>query len=122
MSIRTVDDYQWRLVCTQEIVMEVDMAHLTFKIKTPGTDIVLSQGKIWRVDGDLKGEMIECLDGTLWVTQKDDLVDYFLNPGERFWVTRPGTVVVQALRGARFSCSRGKPHKREAIYAHLGHE
>jgi hypothetical protein len=81
-----------------------------FTIKTnihpPAAEVGLHQAKVWKQDGDLRGETIACLQGRLWVTQEGDLNDYVIYPGESFWVTRPGTVVVQALEDGLFKFSR----------------
>jgi hypothetical protein len=73
---------------------------------TPVAEVSLCQTKIWQQDGDLRGETIACLQGRLWVTQEGDLNDYVLYPGESFWITRPGTVIVQALDDGIFKFSR----------------
>ncbi len=98
------------------------MAHIALRTVTPVTEILLPAGKIWRADGDLRGEVIRCEKGSLWITQHGDLNDYLLNSGDRFWVTRPGTLLVQAVRDARFNSTRDKPIKLEPRYAHLGHD
>jgi hypothetical protein len=101
---------------------EVEMARVALQIGTPITDILLLDGEIWRAEGDLRGEAIQCTKGTLWITQQGDLNDYFLRSGDRFWVTRPGRVLVQSIRNARFTCTRGEPPKQAPVYAHLGYE
>jgi len=69
-------------------------------------EVSLRQASLWRADGDLRGEHITCTVGQIWITQKNDLNDYVLKPGKIFWVTRPGTVVVQALTDGQFNFSR----------------
>ena len=96
------------------------MARLAISMKMPAKDIQLQKGEVWRAEGDLRGEVFQCQKGMLWITQQGDLNDYILNPGERFWVTRPGTVLVESVKGARFSCSRCNPPEHEPVYAHLG--
>jgi len=98
------------------------MARVALNLHLPITDVYLSKGQVWRVEGDLRGEVIQCEKGELWITQQDDLNDYFLKPGERFWVTRPGLVLVEATRKARFHCTRGNPPMLLETYAHLGYE
>jgi hypothetical protein len=49
--------------------------------------------------------VITCLNGTLWITQEGDFKDYVLESGRSFWVTRPGSVVLQALDHSRFKYS-----------------
>jgi len=96
------------------------MARLELSMRLPASDILIQKGEVWRAEGDLRGEVFQCQSGTLWITQQGDLNDYIVNPGERFWVTRPGTVLVESVKGARFSCSRGTPPRQEPVYAHLG--
>lgn len=69
-------------------------------------EVNLRRASIWRAEGDLRGEKITCTAGQIWVTQENDLNDYVLNQGEVFWVTRSGTLVVQALTDGQFSFSR----------------
>ena len=69
------------------------------------TDITLAKYKLWTMDGDRRGDVITCLNGTLWITQEGDLKDYVVETGRSFWVTRPGTVVVQALDNSQFKYS-----------------
>jgi hypothetical protein len=69
------------------------------------TEIMLSRHKLWSIEGDRRGDVISCASGTLWITQQGDLKDYILDAGKEFWVTKPGTVVVQALDNAQFKYS-----------------
>lgn len=66
------------------------------------TDISLAKYQIWNLEGDRRGDLISCISGSLWITQEGDLKDYVLDGGQNFWVTRPGTVVVQALQNTQF--------------------
>ena len=69
------------------------------------TDVTLNKYRVWNVDGDRRGDVIRCLYGTLWVTQDGDMKDYVLEAGQEFWVTRSGTVIVQALEDGKFQYS-----------------
>ncbi len=69
------------------------------------TDIRLAKYQLWSIEGDRRGDEIHCLNGLLWVTQKSDLKDYVVEAGKSFWVTKPGTVVVQALDNSTFKYS-----------------
>jgi len=97
------------------------MERVGLKLILPPADIFLSEGQVWRMEGDLRGEAIHCEKGELWITQQGDLNDYFVKAGERFWVTRPGLVLVEAMQSARFHCTRGNPPKQTEAYAHLGY-
>ncbi|OGO27787.1 MAG: hypothetical protein A2136_06790 [Chloroflexi bacterium RBG_16_54_11] len=76
------------------------------------SDITLARFKTWDMQGDRRGDVISCSTGNLWITQAGDLKDYILESGQDFWVTRTGTVVVQALSDSRFGYS---------LYAHRNH-
>ena len=69
------------------------------------TDVTLKKHNLWNIDGDRRGDVIHCLFGTLWLTQEGDLKDYILDAGQEFWVTRSGTVIVQALDDSKFQFS-----------------
>jgi hypothetical protein len=68
--------------------------------------VSLHQADLWCAKGDLRGEQITCTAGRIWVTQEHGLTDYVLKPGEIFWVTRPGTLLVSALKDGQFNFSR----------------
>ncbi len=69
------------------------------------TDISLPRYQTWSIEGDRRGDVITCLNGTLWITQEGDFKDYVLEAGRSFWVTRPGEVVLQALDDSCFKYS-----------------
>ena len=69
------------------------------------TDITLDKFRLWDIEGDRRSEMIRCLYGTLWITQEGDMQDYILEPGQDFWVTKSGTLIVQALENSKFKFS-----------------
>jgi hypothetical protein len=79
------------------------------------TDITLDKYRLWDIEGDRRGDVIRCLYGELWVTQYGDLKDYVLGPGQEFWVTRAGTVVVQALKDSKFKFSLNEIHNHIEI-------
>lgn len=69
------------------------------------SEVTLAKHKLWSIEGDRRGDVIGCVNGSLWITQQGDLKDYVVESGKSFWVTRPGTVVVQALEDAQFKYS-----------------
>jgi hypothetical protein len=69
------------------------------------TDVTLNKYRVWNIDGDRRGDVIHCSYGTLWITQEGDMKDYILDAGQDFWVTRSGTVIVQALDDSKFQFS-----------------
>jgi hypothetical protein len=69
------------------------------------TDITLNKYGLWTMEGDRRGDVISCTNGTIWVTQEGDMRDYILDRGQDFWVTRRGTLILQALENAQFKYS-----------------
>ncbi|MBI5043371.1 MAG: DUF2917 domain-containing protein [Nitrospirae bacterium] len=51
--------------------------------------ILMHDGSLLRIEGG-RGTKIFCISGLLWMTQENDLKDYFLATGEEFQVTHPG--------------------------------
>ena len=102
--------------------LEVFMARVALSLNIPVTDIFLQKGQMWRAEGDLRSEVIQCQRGLLWITQQGDLNDYLIRAGERFWVTRSGMLLVEAVHDARFNCSRSTVPAKQENYAHLGYE
>ncbi len=68
-------------------------------------DIRLNKYETWDLEGDRRGDVISCSNGTLWITQENDMKDYVIESGQSFWVTRRGAVVVQALQNSNFNYS-----------------
>jgi hypothetical protein len=50
--------------------------------------------------------VLTCEEGLLWLTREGDSRDFVLRPGDIVELGRPGHVVVQALRPARFLLTR----------------
>jgi hypothetical protein len=69
------------------------------------TEISLAKYKIWSIGGDRRGDVIRCVSGILWITQEGDQKDYVIEAGRDFWVTKSGTVVVQALDNSKIKYS-----------------
>jgi hypothetical protein len=69
------------------------------------TEITLPKHKMWTIEGNRHGDVISCKNGILWITQEGDLKDYIIEAGRNFWVTKPGTVIVQALDDSKFKYS-----------------
>ena len=61
----------------------------------------LTKGRIRRVHSAL-GQRIECVSGTLWVTQDGDPRDIVLGAGESFAFDHRGDALVSALDDSRF--------------------
>jgi hypothetical protein len=69
----------------------------------------LPKGRIRRVPA-ARGCRVECLSGSLWITQDGDYRDVVLAPGESFEFDRPGDALVSALADSRYlmlqACAR----------------
>ena len=72
------------------------------------TELKLTARSLQRVD-DRASRVINCVQGIIWITQEGDLEDHVLMPGEQFEATKPGLVVVEALRDARLRITRSTP-------------
>jgi Protein of unknown function (DUF2917) len=68
-------------------------------------EVSIAKHKVWSIEGDRRGDVISCSSDTLWITQQGDLRDYVVGAGKKFWVTRQGTVIIQALDDAQFRYS-----------------
>ncbi len=60
-------------------------------------EVRLAPGEVFTLRGDRRGVRIVCTSGRLWVTQAGDPADHALWQGERFRVSKPGTVVIQGI-------------------------
>jgi hypothetical protein len=69
--------------------------------KIPGSEMTLKKGTSKRLARTKQWGMVSCVEGEIWITQEHDLKDYVLGPGDAFFITLPGVVVVQALRDSR---------------------
>ncbi len=66
----------------------------------------LARGTLQRID-DGQGTWVQCLSGTLWLTQQDDARDIVLEAGDEARIERAGTSIVSALSDVRFVLLRG---------------
>ena len=62
---------------------------------------LLAKGRIRRVHRPV-GRRVECLTGTLWVTQDGDSRDIVLEPGDSFTFDHRGDALISALDDSRF--------------------
>jgi hypothetical protein len=63
--------------------------------------INLRKGAIHRLPSG-RGQRIESLAGSLWVTIDNDVRDILVNPGEGFSIDRDGAALISALDDSRF--------------------
>jgi len=66
------------------------------------------------------GDRVECLDGSVWITQDGDPRDVILGAGESFTLDRPGTALVYALEDARVDVQQPKVPAMPVAPAGLG--
>jgi hypothetical protein len=67
----------------------------------PSRERCVPRGGLVGLAGDHSWQMIVCMRGEVWITQECDVQDYLLRAGGVFIITRPGRVVIQALRDSR---------------------
>lgn len=63
--------------------------------------INLRKGAIHRLPSG-RGQRIESLAGSLWVTIDNDVRDILVNPGQGFSIDRDGAALISALDDSRF--------------------
>ncbi len=73
------------------------------------TLVALPRGTLWSEHVHASGLTLTCQDGWIWVTCEGDAKDHVLTAGRCVRLDRPGLVVVQALRSARFTLGRELP-------------
>jgi hypothetical protein len=61
----------------------------------------LDKGRVRHVHGE-KGRRVECLAGSLWITQDGDLRDIVLRAGEAFDFDRHGEALLSAFADSRY--------------------
>jgi len=61
----------------------------------------LDKGRIRHVHTE-KGRRVECLAGSIWITQDGDLRDIVLEPGEAFDFDRSGDALLSAFADSRY--------------------
>jgi hypothetical protein len=60
-------------------------------------EIRLCDSGLMRLEGDRRGLEIHALEGSLWVTQQDDLYDHVLEAGDKFILSHRGLVIIQSM-------------------------
>ena len=68
--------------------------------------IALRHGETRRIDGG-RGLRVQCLTGTVWLTQDGDRRDIVLEAGDGASIERDGLSIVTALSDARFVLLHG---------------
>jgi len=65
------------------------------------TKIELGNGESLAV-ADVRGTALAVNEGTLWITQQDDVRDVVLGPGDLWMVERDGLTIIEAQNDASF--------------------
>jgi hypothetical protein len=66
--------------------------------------ISLPRGQLQRMQ-DARGQVVVCLQGSLWLTQEGDTRDVVLEAGDEARIDRDGLTLLHALRDARYLLS-----------------
>ena len=83
--------------------------------------IALSAGQTQRLQ-DARGARVECLSGSLWITQYGDRRDIVLAPGETFTLDRDGVTLLHAFGRSRALVGESRPVSRDARWWYrVGH-
>jgi hypothetical protein len=72
-------------------------------------EMILTDGDLFRLEGDQRLTTILCVEGRLWITQPGDVYDHVLEPGMQFIVNRSGTVLIQGQPEGRFEMIPPQP-------------
>ena len=68
----------------------------------------LNKNNVFGLKGSRAGQLINCLDGEIWITQQGDGFDWILSAGEKFHTRLPSKVVVEALKDSRIKVTLQK--------------
>lgn len=68
----------------------------------PKTKIRIARHGFQSIEAVKPGTTLFCDAGVLWVTQPGDNQDYVLTSGQKLTVTKPGKLVIEAMREADF--------------------
>ena len=70
--------------------------------RSRGVEMCLTDGDLFKMEGDHRMTSVVCLEGSLWVTQQGDSADYILLAGESIILSRSGAVLIQGQPAGRF--------------------
>jgi hypothetical protein len=89
--------------------------------ESTSTLVALPGGALWSHTVHSSELTLTCHEGWIWLTREGDAKDHVLTAGRALRLDRPGLVVVQALRTARFSLGREPesqaptPHRPQVV-------
>lgn len=79
--------------------------------------VTLARGELWSRRVRTAGSTLTCHEGWVWLTREGDSRDYVLAAGDSVRLDKPGLVVVQALRTARFELQRATVAQTDLLHA-----
>jgi hypothetical protein len=71
----------------------------------------LGKNDMISVKSGRSGQVISCVNGSLWITQEGAAGDRILNAGEKLCTDLPGLVIVQALKDSQVILCKEKKDK-----------
>jgi hypothetical protein len=86
----------------KELTMHTDLNLATTSLK---------RGQMQR-EQDARGSLVQCLSGTLWLTQQGDARDIVLEAGDEARIEHDGLSILIALSEARFVLTRRNARQR----------
>ena len=81
----------------KDIVVSIPVVEDSASESAAQAEIRLCDSGLIRLEGDQRGLEIHALEGSLWVTQQDDLYDHVLEAGDKFILSRRGLVIIQSM-------------------------
>jgi hypothetical protein len=77
--------------------------------KLERADLVIRSGEVIRLE-DAAGTTLRVLHGSVWITQDNDLNDYYLSATRTITLDRPGLALIYALEPAELVVWQPVPH------------
>jgi hypothetical protein len=81
----------------KDLIVRIPIEDESTTERASQSEIRLFNSGLIRLEGDQRGLEIHALEGSLWVTQQDDINDHVLDAGEKFILSRRGLVVIQSM-------------------------
>lgn len=70
-----------------------------------GTHITLECGELFRLEGDPRGQVVQVVEGRVWLTQSGDGLDVILEQGQSYRIPGRELLLMQGLPAARIRLS-----------------
>ncbi len=75
-------------------------------------EIFLAKNELITFEGDARNLTLTCLNGTVWLTQRNDPTDHIIQTGASVRVNRKGRVVVIALNASNLTLAAPRAFPR----------